>query len=119
VRAFCDEVGIDRAIWTGNSLGGLIAIHGAAAWPDRVAGLIGVDAALPSEGGRPDARIVTSFIAPAMPILGDFIYRQYIRRPPSTLVRESLERNFVRPDRISETTLRAVEVVAGGRVGGP
>jgi pimeloyl-ACP methyl ester carboxylesterase len=119
VRAFCDEIGVDRAIWTGNSLGGLVAIHGAAAWPDRVAGLIGVDAALPSEGGRPDARIVTSFIAPAMPVIGELIYRQYIRRPPETLVRESLERNFVRPERISETTLRALEEDARSRRGRP
>jgi pimeloyl-ACP methyl ester carboxylesterase len=119
VRAFCDEIGVDRAIWTGNSLGGLVAIHGAAAWPARVAGLIGVDAALPSEGGRPEARIVTSFIAPALPLIGELLYRQYVRRPPETLVRESLERNFVHPERISETTFRALEDDARGRRGRP
>jgi len=119
VRAFCDEIGVRRAIWTGNSLGGLVAIHGAAAWPDRVTGLIGVDAALPSEGSGPDARIVTSFIAPAMPVLGELIYRRHVRRPPESLVRESLERNFARPERISETTLRALVEDARGRVGRP
>jgi len=117
VRAFCDEIGVDRAIWIGNSLGGLVAIHGAAAWPERVAGLIGVDAALPSDGGRPSARVVASFVAPAVPILGEIIYRQYVRRPPETLVRESLERNFADPSRISEPTLRALVEDARSRVG--
>ena len=119
VRAFCDEIGVDRAIWTGNSLGGLVAIHGAAAWPDRVAGLIGVDAALPVEGGRPNARILTSFIAPALPGIGELIYRQYVRRPAEVLVDESLERNFVRPERISDTTRRALVEDARGRRGRP
>lgn len=119
VRAFCDEVGVDRAIWVGNSLGGLVAVHGAAAWPERVAGLIGVDAALPSDGGRPSARVVASFIAPAVPVLGNLIYRQYVRRPPEQLVRESLERNFANPNRISETTLRALVEDARSRVGRP
>jgi len=117
VRAFCGEIGVRRAIWTGNSLGGLVAMHGAAAWPAHVTGLIGVDAALPSEGGRPNARVVASFLAPAVPILGQLIYRQYVRRPPETLVRESLERNFANPDRISETTLRALVDDARSRVG--
>jgi len=119
VRAFSDEIGVDRAIWTGNSLGGLVAVHGAAAWPDRVAGLIGVDAALPSDGGRPSARVVAGFVAPAVPVLGQLIYRRYVARPPEVLVRESLERNFAHPERISETAMRALLEDARGRAGRP
>ena len=117
VRAFCDEIGVDRAIWTGNSMGGLVAVHGAAAWPGRVVGLIGVDAALPSDSGRPSARVVASFVAPAVPVLGGLIYNRYIRRPPEQLVQESLERNFADPSRISETTLLALVEDARSRAG--
>jgi pimeloyl-ACP methyl ester carboxylesterase len=119
VRAFCDEIGVGRAIWTGNSMGGLVAVHAAAAWPERVAGLIGVDAALPSDGGRPSARVVASFVAPAVPVLGSLIYKRYVRRPPEQLVQESLVRNFADPDRISETTLRALVEDARSRAGRP
>src|SRR5439155_302092 len=117
VRAFCDEIGVAHAIWTGNSLGGLVAIYAAAAWPDRFAGLIGVDAALPSESGPPSLRIVANFVAPALPVLGEVIYRRYIRRPPETIVQESLVRNCAHPERISDTTLRALIEDARSRVG--
>jgi pimeloyl-ACP methyl ester carboxylesterase len=35
-----DEVGIDRAVVCGNSMGGGVALRLAASWPDRVAGLV-------------------------------------------------------------------------------
>ncbi len=120
VLAFCDEIGVARAIWTGNSLGGLIAIHAAAAEPERVTALIGVDAALPTESaGRPSPRVLVSFVAPALPVFGELIYRRYVQRPPEVLVRESLERNCARPERISETTWAALVADARGRVGRP
>jgi pimeloyl-ACP methyl ester carboxylesterase len=116
-RAFCDEIGVARAIWVGNSLGGLAAIHGAAAWPERVEGLIAVDAALPNEGGRPQPKVLASFLAPALPFLGEFLYARYIGRSPELLVQESLERNFADPDRISESTRLALIQDARNRVG--
>ncbi|MGZ4189115.1 MAG: alpha/beta fold hydrolase [Actinomycetota bacterium] len=118
VRAFCDEIGVERAIWAGNSLGGLVAIHAAAAWPDRVDALIAVDPALPNEGsGRPDPKTLASFLLPALPLLGELAYQRYIRRSPEDLVRESLERNCARPERISETTRLAMLEDARLRVG--
>ena len=117
-RAFCDEVGIARAIWVGNSLGGLVSIHAAAAWPDRVAALIGVDAALPSEGGeRPSLGVLMGFVAPALPVVGELIYSRYISRPPEQIVEESLRRNCADPSRVSDTTRRALIEDAISRVG--
>lgn len=120
VRAFCDAIGVERAIWTGNSLGGLVAIHGAAAWPDRVDRLIAIDPALPNEASsRPDAKTLASFVAPALPLLGELLYRRYVRRSPEELVREGLERNCARPERISEKTKLALVEDARRRVGRP
>lgn len=117
-RAFCDEIGVARAIWVGNSLGGLTAIHAAASWPERVAGLIAVDPALPSESGeQPSLRVLMGFVAPALPVVGELIYRRYISRPPEQIVEESLRRNFADPSRVSETGRRALVEDARSRVG--
>jgi pimeloyl-ACP methyl ester carboxylesterase len=120
VLAFCDEIGVSRGIWTGNSLGGLIAIHAAASKPDRVAALIGVDAALPTETvGRPSARVLAGFIAPALPVVGEQIYRRYFSRPPELIVQEGLERNCAHPERITEKTRAALIADAASRLDRP
>ncbi|MDN3556838.1 alpha/beta fold hydrolase [Halomonas maura] len=43
VIAVLDELGIERAIWCGLSIGGMVALRGALSHPDRVAGLILMD----------------------------------------------------------------------------
>ncbi|MBB3232802.1 alpha/beta fold hydrolase [Halomonas stenophila] len=43
VIAVLDELGIERAIWCGLSIGGMVALRGALCHPDRVAGLILMD----------------------------------------------------------------------------
>src|SRR3989442_1632787 len=58
ILAFLDEIGVDQAIWVGNSLGGLVAIYGAAARPERVSGLVAVSPALPSDARPPSLQIV-------------------------------------------------------------
>ena len=120
ILAFCDAIGVKRAIWIGNSLGGLVSIHAAAARPDRVAALIGVDAALPTQSaGRPSASVLLAFVAPALPVVGEQIYKRYVARAPETLVRESLERNCADPSRVSERTFAALLDDARNRVGRP
>ncbi len=37
--AWLDELGLERAVWVGHSMGGAIALDLALRWPDRVAGL--------------------------------------------------------------------------------
>ena len=89
VLAFCDAIGVSRAIWTGNSLGGLVAIHAAAARPERVVGLIGVDAALPTQSaGRPSASVLLAFVAPALPV--------WASRSTSATLRARPKRSFAK-----------------------
>jgi pimeloyl-ACP methyl ester carboxylesterase len=108
VRAFMDQAGIERAIVIGNSLGGLTGIYLASMWPERVEALIGVSPALPNDGGRPTPKMIASFLAPAVPLVGELLYRRYIARPAEVVVRESLERNCANPDRVSEETRAAM-----------
>jgi pimeloyl-ACP methyl ester carboxylesterase len=85
-----------------------------------VAGLIGVDAALPTQSaGRPSAGVLLAFVAPALPVVGEQIYKRYVARAPETIVRESLERNCADPTRISQTTFAALVEDARNRVGRP
>ena len=44
VVAVLDDVGVDRAVWAGLSIGGMVAMRAAITVPDRVAGIILVDA---------------------------------------------------------------------------
>lgn len=59
--ALLDGLGVDRAVWVGHSLGGMIAQEAAATRPDRVAALVlsGTSPAF----GRPDGEWQKQFIA--------------------------------------------------------
>jgi pimeloyl-ACP methyl ester carboxylesterase len=46
VGTVCAELGIERAILMGHSMGALVALDAAAAWPERVAGLVMVNGGL-------------------------------------------------------------------------
>jgi pimeloyl-ACP methyl ester carboxylesterase len=50
--AVLDQLGIERAIWCGLSIGGMVALRAALVCPDRVAGLILLD----TDAGRETAR---------------------------------------------------------------
>jgi pimeloyl-ACP methyl ester carboxylesterase len=60
LAAFMDAVGIDRAVLAGNSMGGNIIAHFALKYPDRVRGLIFVDAAIYT--GAPNAQLVSTLL---------------------------------------------------------
>jgi len=53
VLGLMDAMEIDEAILVGHSAGGAIALDAALAYPDRVAGLVLVDAAVYTQGGLP------------------------------------------------------------------
>lgn len=109
VRGFMDEAGIPRAILVGNSLGGLISMYVGAAWPERVAGLVLVDPALPNDGPRPPLRDLAVHAAPVIPVVGEFVYGRYVMsRAAEQLVAEGLRRNFADPSRLSDGTRRAL-----------
>ena len=60
LAAFMDAVQIDRAVLAGNSMGGNIIAHFALKYPDRVRGLIFVDAAIFT--GAPNAAVVSTLL---------------------------------------------------------
>lgn len=115
VRAFMDAIGIERAILVGNSLGGLISIHAATAWPERIEALVAVAPALPNDGPQPPIRNVAAMVAPTVPVLGEVLFSRYMRRDPEAIVQESLERNCVNPDRVSLSMREALVVEALAR----
>ncbi len=53
VVEFMDKLGIDKAILIGNSAGGTVAMNAALTYPERVQGLVLVDAAIYTGGGAP------------------------------------------------------------------
>ena len=60
LAAFMDAAGIDRAVLAGNSMGGNIIAHFALKYPQRVRGLIFVDAAIYT--GAPNAQLVAALL---------------------------------------------------------
>ncbi len=103
IKAFMDEAGIDKAVLVGNSLGGLVSIHAATAWPERVEALIAAAPALPNDGPQPPVRNIAAMAVPILPVLGPAMLARYGRRDPALIVQESLARNCVDPSRVSQS----------------
>jgi len=121
VRAFMDAAGIERAVVVGNSLGGITGLWLAAAWPERVAGLVLVDAALPLPPGvRPDGGTIARMLASSLPGVGEALYSYYVRRrTPEQMVAEGLARNVADPARVSGDTLDRLRAEAAERMHRP
>jgi pimeloyl-ACP methyl ester carboxylesterase len=60
VGVACAHLQIERATLVGHSMGGLIALAAAAAWPDKVAGVVAFGAAA---GMKPDAQLLAALAA--------------------------------------------------------
>ena len=92
-----DHVGVDRAVWVGNSMGGWLAWRAALAVPDRVSALVLIDAsgAQVEQQSKPylAARLMNSWI-------GKTLY-PYIT--PRALVRSSIEENYADHSKVSES----------------
>jgi len=87
LHRFVTEVAGTPAILVGNSMGGLISILQASEHPGTVAGLVLVDPALPiSLRARPDPRVVATFAAFLLPVLGR---RLLARRRDATSAEEA------------------------------
>lgn len=74
-----DSLGIESAILVGNSAGGTVAVQTALAHPERVQGLVLVDAAIYEGGGTP-GWIRPLLNTPQMDHLGPLLARQISRR---------------------------------------
>ena len=121
VRAFLDATGIERAVLVGNSLGGITALWLAATWPERVAGLVLVDPALPlPPGARPDRGTIARMLVGSLPGVGEAFYTVFVRRTtPEGLVADGLRRNVADPSRVSQETARLLLEEAAERKSRP
>lgn len=110
VRATMDAAGIERAVLLGNSMGGVVAMHLAAAEPQRIDALVLSAPALPILG-RPDREVLAGFVAPMVPVLGPKLYMRYVRqRSAETLVKELLQRNVADPSKVAPETVAKMVV---------
>lgn len=91
-----DETGVESAYWIGNSMGGWVSWRAGLAVPDRVKGVVLIDAsgAQTGEEIKPylGARLARSTI-------GKWLLPQIT---PKFLVRSSLEENFAQPERLTD-----------------
>lgn len=91
-----DTVGVEQAYWVGNSMGGWLSWRAGLAVPERVSGLVLIDAS----GAQIDEKI--------KPYLGARLARSSIGQlllpeiTPKFLVRSSLEENFAQPERLTD-----------------
>lgn len=95
-----DALDIDRAILVGNSAGGTIATQTAVDHPDRVAGLVLVNAAVFQGGGVP-AWIRPLLHTPQMNRLGPLFMRQIAEEPGLSFIRGA----WSDPEQLSEATI--------------
>jgi len=91
-----DTVGVEQAYWVGNSMGGWLSWRAGLAVPDRVSGLVLIDAS----GAQTEEKI--------KPYLGARLARSSVGQlllpeiTPKFLVRSSLEENFAQPERLTD-----------------
>jgi len=91
-----DTVGVDKAYWVGNSMGGWLTWRAGLSVPDRTLGLVLIDAA----GAQVEQKI--------QPYLGARLAQSSIGQillpeiTPRFLVKSSLEENFARPELLTE-----------------
>ncbi|HEV2685320.1 MAG TPA: alpha/beta fold hydrolase, partial [Actinomycetota bacterium] len=81
------------AIVVGNSMGGLVSLIAAAEYPEQIAGLVLLDAALPrADGAGFDPAVALTFAAYAMPGVGEvFLRARALRYSPERYVKQVLE----------------------------
>lgn len=90
-----DAVGVDKAYWVGNSMGGWLTWRAGLSVPERVSGLILIDAS----GAQVEQKV--------RPYLGARLAQSWIGQillpeiTPRFLVKKSLEENFARPERLT------------------
>jgi pimeloyl-ACP methyl ester carboxylesterase len=91
-----DEVGVQKAVWVGNSMGGWLTWRAGLAVPDRISGLVLIDASGAQTGEKVKpylgARLAQSSI-------GQLLLPEIT---PRALVKSSLEENYANPELITD-----------------
>ena len=107
VDRFIREVVGGPVILAGNSMGGMISIMQTAANPDTVAGLVLIDPALPVPRRLPDPGVAATFIAYAVPGVGEVSMKMMQARLSSEdLVNRIIKLCFADPRRANAEMLR-------------
>jgi len=109
VTGFAAEVSDRPVILMGNSLGGLVVALSASATPERVAGLILVDPALPTERlGMVHPRVLSNFVLCSVPGVGErYLTARRNRTTPEQTVRRVLASTCVDPGRVASEVVDA------------
>jgi pimeloyl-ACP methyl ester carboxylesterase len=98
---FLERVVGRPVVLVGNSMGGMISILAAARSPERVSGLVLLDAALPGPRRALDPRVAAVFGLYAVPFVGErFLWLRRVRQTPLTRVRNLLRLVGVDPDEL-------------------
>lgn len=91
-----DTVGVEQAYWVGNSMGGWLSWRAGLAVPERVSGLILIDAS----GAQIDEKVKPYLAARLVRTsVGQLLLPEIT---PKFLVRSSLEENFAEPERLTD-----------------
>lgn len=95
VIAVLDHLGIERATWCGLSIGGMVALRAALAYPDRVAGLVLLDTDAGPETAwhkvkyhAMGAGVRVAGMRPLLPAIARLMFGATTRRENPALVRE-------------------------------
>jgi pimeloyl-ACP methyl ester carboxylesterase len=112
---FMDRVVGRPAVLVGNSMGGMISILCSARSPERVTGLVLLDAALPGPRRAVDPLVVATFGLYAVPFVGErFLWLRRVRQTPLTRVRTLMRLVGVDPDALPASFIdRSVALIEG------
>src|SRR4051794_37763283 len=110
---FLDRLVDGPAVLVGNSMGGMISVLETARSPQRVAGLVLLDPALPGPRRALDPRITAVFGLYAVPYVGErFLWLRRVRQTPLTRVRNLLRLVGVDPDTLPPSVIdRSVALI--------